>query len=265
MTEASAPDAATPDSGTAPSLQFDGVRATITLRRPQHANRLSLADLDVFRAHVAAVDAQSAIRVLCLRSQGPHFCAGFHIGQFGSQDGDGAASFEELADALERARPVTVAAVQGGTYGGAVDLALACDFRIGTPAVVAQIPAALLGIHFYRSGLERMVTRLGLPAARRLLLAVEKLDAHALLSIGWLDRIVEAQALDSEVDAFCGHLASLAPLSLLPMKRHLSDMARGRLDAAAVEADIARATASDDLREGRRAWAERRAPDFLGR
>lgn len=265
MADSPSSDTAAGDVGSAPSLQVVGAQATITLRRPKLANRLSLADLEVIRAHLAAVDADAAIHVLCLKSQGPHFCAGFHIGEVGSRDGDGGSSFAQLADALEQARPITVVAVQGGAYGGAVDLALACDFRIGTPSVVAQVPAARLGIHYYRSGLERMVARLGLPAARRLLLAVEALDAPALLGIGWLDRVVDAQALGSEVDAFCRHLASLAPLSLLPMKRHLSDIARGRLDAQAIEADIARALASDDLREGQRAWAARRAPAFVGR
>jgi enoyl-CoA hydratase len=257
--------AETPESGQAPGLLLDGVLATITLRRPQVANRLSLADLRTLRAHLAAVDADPAVRVLRLQAEGRHFCAGFHIGEVGSKDGDGGDSFQELADALERLRPVTVAAVQGGTYGGAVDLALACDFRIGTPSVQAQVPAARLGIHYYRSGLERMVARLGLPAARRLMLAVEKMDAPTLLAIGWLDRIVSAETLAAEVDAFCRHLASLAPLALLPMKRHLSDIARGRLDAAAIEADIARALASEDLREGARAWGDKRTPEFRGR
>ena len=256
----------TPDATSegAPSLHIDGLRATITLQRPSVANRLSLADLDVLLAHMATVDAEAQVRVLCLRSRGRHFCAGFHIGEVGSASGDGGDSFQRLADALERARPVTVAAVQGGTYGGAVDLALACDFRIGTPVVEAQVPAARLGIHYYRSGLERMVTRLGLGAAKRLMLGVEKFDAQGLLAIGWLDRIVPAEALAAEVEAFCAHLASLAPLSLLPMKRHLGDIARGRLDTDAIDADIARALASEDLREGGRAWAEKRAPKFRG-
>lgn len=248
--------------------------ATITLRRPQLANRLERADLDTLLAHVAQINADERVRVLRIAAEGRHFCSGFNIGQLDATPHGGQPTaqhdsagdhFEALADAIERARPITIAAVQGGAYGGAVDLALACDFRIGTPAVEAMVPPAKLGLHFYRSGMERMVTRLGLAAAKRLLLGVEKLDAATLLHIGWLDRIVALEALHGEVDAFARHLAGLAPLALLPMKQHLNAIARGRLDTDALAGDIARAQASDDLREGRRAWAEKRAPKFEGR
>jgi len=252
-------------AGQAPALTINGAVATITLRRPQLANRLELADLDTLLRQVAEVDGDGSVRVLRLQAEGRQFCSGFNVSQVG--DGAGAAGerFEALAEAIEDARPVTIAALQGGAYGGAVDLALACDFRIGTPEVLAMVPAARLGLHFYRGGLERMVQRLGLGAAKRLLLAAETLDATGLLAIGWLDRIVDAAVLADEVERFAQQLAAMAPLSLLPMKRHLGAIARGRLDAQALADDIARALASDDLREGGRAWAERRAPVFVGR
>lgn len=251
--------------GEAPSLAIDGALATITLRRPQVANRLELADLDTLLAQVAEVEARPEVRVLRLRAEGRHFCSGFNVGQVGSAGGSAGERFEALADALERARPVTVAVVQGGAYGGAVDLALACDFRLGSPLVEARVPATQLGLHFYRGGLERAVTRLGLGPAKRLLLAAQTLNAQALQEIGWLDRLCATDDLDSEASTFCRHLAGLAPLALLPMKRHLGAIARGTLDAAALAADIDRALASDDLREGAQAWREKRAPHFTGR
>ncbi len=247
--------------------------ATITLRRPQVANRLEVVDLDTLTAAIAQANADARVRVLRFAAEGRHFCSGFNIGRIEGPEATTTAHagptpgerFEALADAIEHARPITIAAVQGGTYGGAVDLARACDFRIGTPAVEAMVPPARLGLHFYRGGMQRMVTRLGLAAAKRLLLGVETLDAAELRQVGWLDRIVAADALSAEVDAFAHHLAGLAPLALLPMKRHLNAIASGRLDVDALAADIARAQASDDLREGSRAWAQKRPPRFTGR
>ena len=85
-------------------------------------------------------------------------------------------------------------------------------------------------------------------------------------TIGMLDRIVEpAETLAAEVTAFAQRLAALAPLALLPMKQHLNRIARGTLDVEAVARDIAAAEASDDLREGARAWHEKRKPVFHGR
>lgn len=255
----------TPVPGKAPSLHIEGAIATLTLRRPEVANRLELSDLDLLMDQIAQVNADAAVRVLLLAAEGRHFCSGFNLGRVTAAGSGAGDRFEALAGVIENARPVTVARIQGGAFGGAVDLSLACDFRIGTTACQMFIPAARLGLHFYRGGMERLVTRLGLGAAKRLLLAVETLDAAALQGIGLLDRVVEPDALQAETDRFCQHLASLAPLALLPMKRHLNAIARGALDAGALSADIAAASASADIREGAAAWAEKRTPRFEGR
>jgi enoyl-CoA hydratase len=254
-----------PVPGAAPSLHIDGAIANLTLRRPQVANRLELSDLDLLMTQIAQVNADEAVRVLLLAAEGRHFCSGFNLGKVGAAGSGAGNRFEALASVIETARPITVARIQGGAFGGAVDLSLACDFRIGTTACQMFIPAARLGLHFYRGGMERLVTRLGLGAAKRLLLAVETLDAAALQGIGLLDRVVEPEALQAETDGFCRQLAALAPLALLPMKRHLNAIARGELDAAALAADIEAASASADIREGAAAWAEKRAPRFEGR
>ena len=252
-------------AGAEPLLSIDGAVAAITLRRPRVANRLELSDLDLLLAQVGEVNANDALRVLVLRAEGRHFCSGFNVGQVGGAGGAASERFEALATAIENARPLTVAALQGSAYGGAVDLSIACDFRVAAEGIEMMVPAAKLGLHFYRGGLERLVTRLGLPGARRVLIAAERLDTAALRSLGVLDRVVAPQAFAAEVDAFVRQLAALAPLAVLPMKQHLNAIARGALDVPALAADIARSLASEDLREGSLAWAEKREPVFKGR
>jgi enoyl-CoA hydratase len=252
-------------SSLAPELRIEGAVATLTLRRPGVANRLDLADIDTMLAQLAQVNAQGEVRVLRLCGQGKHFCSGFNIGQIGAEAQDPGSRFEALTNAVEAARPVTLAVLQGGIYGGALDLALACDFRLGTPACEAMVPAARLGLHYYRSGMERMVTRLGLNAAKRVLLAAETFDAAELLRMQFLDSIHPAPTLWAQADALSQRLAHMAPLALLPMKKNLNHMARGSLDVAALNRDIAATLGSADLREGGQAWAQRRAPVFTGR
>lgn len=259
--------------GELPHLAIDGRIATITLRRPQVANRLELEDLQALADQLAEVNAREEVLVLCLRAQGRYFCSGFNIGRVQGDSAEAAgARFEALAEVIENARPVTVAALQGGVYGGATDLALACDFRLGTPASEWRVPAARLGLHYYRGGLARYVSRLGVQTARRVMLAAETFDAPAMLASGMLDRVLPADAFAQEVEAFCAQLAGMAPLALLGMKRSLNRLARcaveGGLNAAAeagIAADIRRAAASEDLREGTAAWAGKRAPVFQGR
>lgn len=227
------------------------------------ANRLEPEDLDLLREYLETVNADGRVRVLRIEAQGRYFCSGFNIGRLGGADAG--ARFEALANALEQARPVTVAVLHGGVYGGATDLALACDFRFGATAAEMSVPAARLGLLFYRGGMERYVTRLGLATAKRILLMADKFDAAGMLACGYLDQLEDSpEALRSLAARWSEELAGMAPLALLGMKKHLNRIARGELDITALVHDIAVADASDDLREGALAWREKRTPRFAG-
>jgi enoyl-CoA hydratase/carnithine racemase len=250
-------------SGQAPLLDIAGAVARITLRRPRLANRLAVEDLDALRRFLDEIDANAEVRVLVLAGEGKHFCSGFDLGALGAIDAG--ARFGELADALEAARPITIARLHGGVYGGAADLALACDFRLGTPAVEMFVPAARVGLHFYAGGLQRFVHRLGLATAKQVLLAGRTLDAAALLDCDYLDQLLpDADTLDAALDALTAQLLAMAPLALLPMKQHLNAMAAGRLDAQRLAGDILKARDSADLVEGQAAWAGKRPAKFKG-
>ncbi|NUA31256.1 enoyl-CoA hydratase/isomerase family protein [Cupriavidus basilensis] len=250
--------------GQPPELAVDGHVAVITLCRPDVANRLEPEDLDLLHEYLETVNGDIRVRVLRIEGQGRHFCSGFNVGRLGGADVG--ARFEALANALERARPVTIAVLHGGVYGGATDLALACDFRFGAAGTEMSVPAARLGLLFYRGGLERYVTRLGLAAAKRILLLADKFDAAAMLACGYLDRLEDSQqALQALAAQASESLVGMAPLALLGMKKHLNRIARGELDTDELAQDIAVGDASEDLREGALAWREKRAPRFAGR
>jgi enoyl-CoA hydratase/carnithine racemase len=244
-----------------PSLAIEGAVATITLRRPQVANRLEPQDLETLMAHVAQVNASPAL-VLRLQAVGRYFCSGFDIGKIGPASQG--VRFEDMVNAFEDCRPVTVAVIQGGVYGGATDLALACDFRIGGERAEMFMPAARLGLHFYQRGLERYVSRLGVDTAKRLFLTAEKLNAQAMRECGFLTDLAAGDTLEERAQTLCGTLAAMAPLAVTGMKKHLNRIARGQLDVTELHADIERAGRSQDLQEGARAWHEKRAPRFTG-
>lgn len=245
-----------------PELHVDGSVATITLRRPAQANRLGADDLEQLAGHIATVNARDEVLVLQLRGTGKYFCSGYDIASLG---GGRKVDFAGVVDALETARPVTIAVLHGGVYGGATDLALACDFRVGAEGIDMFMPAARLGLHYYRSGLERYVARLGLDNAKLLFLTAQKLDAAAMRRVGYLTHLVPAAQLEAEVAQLAQACGSMAPLPLVGMKKHLNRIARGTLDADDLQADVQRAYLSQDLREGQAAWAEKRPPRFTGR
>ncbi len=245
-----------------PLLHIQGAVATITLDRPDVANRLEPDDLALLVDHITAVNARADVLVLRLQSTGKYFCSGYDIGRIG---GARTVGFEDMVNALDDARPVTLAVLQGGVYGGATDLALACDFRLGSAATDMFMPAARLGLHFYARGMQRYISRLGLDNAKRLFLTCDRITADEMRAIGFLTHLVAADTLAAHADELTATLCSMAPLALLPMKKNLNRMATGRLDTAEMQADMARAIQSTDLQEGRAAWAQKRPPKFTGR
>ncbi len=250
-------------SGTRPSLEISGTLATVRLQRPDKANRLEEADLTALLEHCARIEADPQVRVVLLRSSGRHFCAGYSFDDLAAA-GDGG-RFEAVADALERLRPLTVAEVQGGVFGGATDILLACDFRLGGPEAQMFMPAARFGLHLYAGLFERYVSRLGLNTAKRLILACEKLDARGMLETGLLTHSYDSfEQLAEACEAMAASLSALAPLAVAGMKRHLNATARGVLDRSAVAADVRRCAASADFQEGLRALREKRPAQFEG-
>lgn len=245
-----------------PSLHVEGRVATLRLNRPEVANRLNGDDLAVIRQHLQVVN-DSDVLVLRVRSSGKYFCSGYDIGRIAPSSGG--SGFAETVDALEDCRAVTLAEIQGGVFGGGTDLALACDFRIGSNRCEMFMPAARLGLHFYQRGMERYVSRLGLNTAKRLFLTAERIAAPEMRDCGFLTELLEPDALDARLEQLTETISGLAPLAVWGMKKHLNRIGRGVLDVQDLAADIAAAARSEDLREGALAWKEKRKPAFRGR
>src|SRR5947207_12514687 len=193
------------DAPSAPVLDIDGASATIRVNPPKHLNRLQPDDLDAPLGLFARIEADPALRVLVLTGTGRAVSSGYDLGSItertaNAQEQTAGSAFEIVVNRLEDLALPTICRLNGGVYGGATDLALACDFRIGVDTCEMFMPAARLGLHYYKSGIERYVSRLGADNAKRLFLTAEKIGAAEMLRIGYLTAMVPAEALDREVD-----------------------------------------------------------------
>jgi len=249
---------------TSPVLTIEGAIATIRLCNPSYANRLSPADLGTIQSHIHAVNQTSQVLVLRFIAEGKYFCSGYDISSLAAESAPSSLYFGETVDLIEQARPVTIAAINGGVYGGGTDLCLACDFRLGSSAANMFMPAAKLGLHFYPGGMVRYITRLGLNQAKRLFLTAEKIDALEMLNIGFLTELVKTEGLNTRVDALSELLASMAPLALLGIKKHLNLIVRGQIDVVAIEQAVLHSERSEDIKEGAAAWKDKRSAIFKG-
>lgn len=245
-------------------LDIDGARATITLDRPDKRNMLEVGDLAGLVAMLDEIEDTAALRVLVVTGAGSKvFSSGFAHGDVAATDWRDN-PIERAIARLEDLRLPTVCALNGGVYGAASDLALACDFRIGVRGMRMFLPAARLGVIYNAGGLRRFVARIGPGPARRLLLACEEMNADELLRIGFLDHLVEPNELVSRTDRLADDLAGLAPRAVQGMKRALTQVSRGALDEAWLAREILACFDSKDLSEGLAAFAEKRPPRFTG-
>lgn len=246
-----------------------GVRV-LTLSNPARRNALDDALLASLREALSP-EASAGVRALLVRGEGGRaFCAGYDLTRLPEAGEEGPLPDELLGETLRllEAHPApSVALVQGAAYGAGCDLALACDLRVGAEDAVLCMPPARLGIIYAADGLRRLTAATRLPFARWMALTGAPVPAARALAEGLLDEVHAADRAEAAALALCESLAGMAPLALAGMKETFRRLAP-RLtpeDEAALRALRRTAFRSEDAREGRAAFQEKRSPRFRGR
>jgi len=232
--------------------------ALVTIDRPERRNALNLEALE--ELHRAVVDAlDGGARALVLTGAGGHFCAGADLTEL--EDVGFTDRLAQVLAHLAAAPVVTVAAVSGSCMGLGMQLAVACDLRVASDDARFAVPVARLGLMVSHWTIDRVTRFFGEGAARQLILTGEVLDAEDAWRLGFVQRRggLEA-ALAMAADA-----VPLAPLTQSGSKLGFEAHADNPGEVARYDAAFAAAWASEDLLEGRRAFAERRPPRFEGR
>jgi len=192
-------------------LSIDYPLARLVLSNPGKHNSLTVEALHEFKGHLQRIEDDPGIRVVIVTGAGDRtFCSGMSLGEIRSGVID-SELFQSLTDRLAALPLPKIAAMNGSAYGGGVEIGLCCDFRIGVTGMKVMVPAARFGLCYPPRGVQRYVNRLGVGAAKRLLVASETLDEAALVRIGYLHEAVEFEELQDEVERWAGHIAALAP------------------------------------------------------
>ncbi len=236
----------------------------LLLNNPERHNSLGQEQLDGIQACLEKLSADEQVRVLIVTGAGEKtFCAGASLQQLGAgQLSDD--SFQAMTNRIAGLGIPTLCALNGNVFGGGVELALSCDFRIGIEGSRMRVPAAAIGLCYPLSGINRFIETLGVNVAKRLLVASEEFDAEAMLAIGFLDHLVLPSQLEGAVNDMALHIAGLAPLAVRAMKTILQQVATGNLDIEQARELSQRCSDSEDLQEGFSAKQEKRVPRFKG-
>ncbi|MET0645701.1 MAG: enoyl-CoA hydratase-related protein [Pyrinomonadaceae bacterium] len=243
----------------------------VRLERPAKRNALTRAMLERLGEIFAGVGTRRDLRAVILSGAGPDFCAGTDISELEGMDEAGAlakaARGQEVCDRIELCDTPVIAAVQGSAAGGGCELALACHLRVAAAGARFSLPEARLGVIPAYGGTQRLARAVGAGRALSAMLAGEELSAEESLRLGLVNRVVEPERLTSEAESLAQSIIdNAAPLAARACLHAVTRGARLPLDQALrLEAELfAGLFSTADVREGTRAFLEKRKPSFRG-
>jgi enoyl-CoA hydratase/carnithine racemase len=246
--------------------------AVVTLNRPEKRNVVTLKMWRGLGELYRDFARRSDVRVVILTGAGGHFCGGADISEFSKVRNSvedariyGEAGHEATQAIIDLPQP-TIAAVHGYGVGGGCGLALACDLRVGDTSTQMGIPAARLSIVYDTLDCSLLLRAVGLANAKLVLYSGRYFPIADCHAIGLIDIVSEEGAL-SGAQALAKELSGRAPLSQRGAKVVLEALDRGDVETRAAEIAAVQEAAvnSEDYREARQAFLEKRTPVFKGR
>ena len=255
-------------------VERDGYVARVIINRPERRNAISFAAWQSLAATFDNLSADPGVRVVVLTGAGDRaFCAGNDISEFAEKRStpEQVEAFDAvIAHAYEVIQGIEkplIARVRGSAVGGGFELMQLCDLRIaGAGARFAMTPARL-GLGYTLDDVQLLVDRIGARPAREMLFTGRLFDAAEAERMGFVTQVVPDAELDAAVDACAAEIAANAPLAIRAIKVAIGEALKppADRDRARCEALAAACNQSEDYREGQRAFAERRSPEFRGR
>jgi enoyl-CoA hydratase/carnithine racemase len=244
----------------------------LTISNPDKRNALDHEILD----GIAHTVREAGARCIVLTGEHGMFSSGYDIGDIPEDvfaeraEKLVAHPFTSAIDALDATDLPTIAALPGHTIGGGLELALACDLRIAADGIKLGMPPAKLGLVYSHTGLRRFIDTIGVARTRELFLLGRNIEARRALEWGLVNEVVIGTDLEETALAWAREMAANAPLSVQGNKRVIREILRaeGELDPD-VERELIElreaSFASEDMKEGVRAFGEKRPARWRGR
>jgi len=251
-----------------------GAVGWIVFDQPQRRNAINGAMWRGIPPAMARFSEDPAVRCVAFRGAGSEaFSAGADISEFEANRSrsDAVGEYDDLLDrvlhSIQGSPKPSVAMIYGYCLGGGLEIALACDLRYCAGSAQFGIPAAKLGLAYNIEGHKRLLETVGHARAREIMFLGRRYNAEEALAMGLVHQILPTEALENFVGEVLQTLCENAPLSIANTKTIVEEYVKsaGAPDAARMRSAIERCAKSEDYREGRRAFMEKRKPRFTGR
>jgi len=251
----------------------DGAIGHMVFNQPEKRNAVSLAMWERAQEILHEFEAVPDIRVVVLSGAGgKSFVSGADISEFESQRGTAEAQQHynaqtgKVYERIEAFPKPTIAMINGFCIGGGLNLACVCDIRIASDDLQIAMPAAKLALGYPFAAINRLKNIIGIANARHMMFTAARVGAQEAHRMGFAQQIVAKDALDEVVTAYANSIAANAPLTVAAMKYISTQVLAEPVDRnlAQCQAMVDACFASEDFKEGRRAFMEKRKPEFQG-
>ena len=226
----------------------------LILDSPKRKNALNSEDMLLIR-DILSREAQSDIYSLIISGRGDVFCSGADllkiisiIGKHKKDKELQSNDMSKLCDAIQNFPLPTVCALNGSAYGGGVEIACACDFRISVSNIEIMVPPAKIGIHYHPAGIKRFLNIFGASATKRLLLTATKLSEKELKNFGFFDELInEGENVIEKAQHFVKRCKALSPEAVSGMKLSINDIVMDSVNTQSLNARIKKTLESQYL------------------